>query len=69
MLTVTFPPLKGAGGMLSLQTVTFSHPVDHPISPFEGGWGDVNCQTVASPPLKEVRELAQRSMLIAKLTI
>ena len=46
------------------------------ISPFEGGRGDVSsqashlslhhivrvCLPVASPPLKEVRELAQRSM-------
>jgi len=48
--------------MLSLQIVTSPHPADRHISPFEGGWGDVNRQTVTSPPLKEVRELAQRSM-------
>jgi len=32
-----------------LLTVTSSHPADRRISPFEGGWGDVNCQTVTSP--------------------
>ena len=34
------------------------------ISPFEGGRGDVTPPRlpVTSPPLKEVRELAQRSM-------
>ena len=48
MLTVTSPPLKGAGGMLSLQTVTFYHPADHHVSPFEGGWGDVNRQIAKS---------------------
>ena len=30
-------------------TVTSSHPADHPISPFEGGWGDANRQIVTSP--------------------
>ena len=45
MLTVTSPPLKGAGGMFNLQTFSY-------------------ILTIASPPLKEVRELAQRSMWI-----
>ena len=43
-------------------TIPSPRPANHPISPFEGGWGDVNRQTVTSPPSKEVRELAQRSM-------
>ena len=69
LLTITSPPLKGAGGMLIakpsplpiLLTVTFSHPIDHHFSPFEGGWGDVKFTnrhifpvllTIPSPPLK-----------------
>ena len=52
MLTITSPPLKGAGGMFI--TITSPRPANHHISPV--------LLTVTSPPLKEVRELAQRSM-------
>ena len=34
MLTITSPPLKGAGGMFI--TITSPHPADRHISPFEG---------------------------------
>ena len=34
MLTVTSPPLKGAGGMFI--TITSARLADHHISPFEG---------------------------------
>ena len=47
---------------LALLTVTSPRSANRHISPFEGGWGDVNCQIVTSPPLKEVRELAQQSI-------
>ena len=39
MLTITSPPLKGAGGMFI--TITSPRLADRHISPFEGGWGDV----------------------------
>ena len=49
MLTVTFSPSYRPSHLPILLTVTSLHPTDHPISPFEGGWGDVNCQIVTSP--------------------
>ena len=62
MLTVTSPPLKGAGGMLIVKPSPLPILLTIPSPPLKGAGGMLRLQTVTSPPLKEVRELAQRSM-------